>query len=73
MPPRKSGRSEYDNTTEADRDVARRRFRRYIELSRLDDGRTFQELLPLLPKDGASKLRCGHTRFDHTESRCYGA
>lgn len=52
-----------------DAELSRRRYKKYIELTKgkevvppLDD------LLSLLPLNGGSKQACGHTRFEHVQT-----
>lgn len=55
--------------SEADLDLARRRFKAYVAMTKgLDPVPPFEEILPHLPLNGGTKLVCGHTRFDHLQT-----
>lgn len=56
--------------TKADLKLGKRRFNKYVKLSKENPSMTFEEKLDLLPLSGGTKLKCGHTRFDHVLTGC---
>ena len=51
--------------TEADHEVARKRYEEYIRITKENSLLSFDEVLDMLSDEGATILRCGHTRFEH--------
>lgn len=63
--PQKPGSDLSSHPSEEDREVSRRRYHQYIEMSRAEPFATPDELIDRLSEEGATVLDCGHTRFQH--------
>lgn len=61
-------REDFSSFSDADVEIARKRYMVYTKLRKEDPDAPFQELLARLPKEGATLLACGHSRFDHVEA-----